>query len=201
MARLSPREVADLRQRVCVWQKAQSLLDSVGQVPTDAYFCQPGLAFARDGWIAGELARARGIDCVRVVPEAELWPDFELRENGAVERFEAVEADKPGRRRGDEFREDAPIVRIGRLENFLDDADRVPSWLSTACANKVNKRYGGRSNLVVYLNFGDYGTRHDETIACFVPATSVAKDSFENVWVLWKNRGYHVWHAGKPTAH
>jgi hypothetical protein len=66
---------------------------------------QGGVEFLRDAWLAGEFGRHRHSSFARLVDEREQWPDFETRAGDAIERVECVEADVPGRRRGDEYRE------------------------------------------------------------------------------------------------
>jgi hypothetical protein len=61
---------------------------------------------------------------VRLVPEREQWPDFEARDGGGIELVECAEADVPGRRRGDEYRE-ADGVLTG-------EHDPIEDWIARA---------------------------------------------------------------------
>src|SRR5579871_2601983 len=70
------------------------------------FFRQAGVEFLRDAWLAAEFGRHRQSSSVRLVPEREQWPDFETRAGEVIdERVECAEADLPGRRRGDEYRD------------------------------------------------------------------------------------------------
>jgi hypothetical protein len=65
-------------------------------------------------------------------------------------------------------------------------AERASAWLEAACQTKLNKRYSARANLIIYLNLNEYGIRQQNVESCFSTATAKVKDSFDAVWVLWK---------------
>src|SRR4051812_14589822 len=69
-------------------------------IPRKIFFRQGGLAFLRDAWTASRVGCALPSDAVRLVTSQR--PDFEIRIDGQILRFEATEADIDGRRRGDE---------------------------------------------------------------------------------------------------
>ena len=106
MARLTRQEIAELQRQLAQWQTPEamaSLLDDImNRLGSVDLFDQGGLAFLRDAWIAAEFGQVRQAEQVRLV--ADIWPDFELKKNGQIKQFEAVEADDPERRRGDEYR-------------------------------------------------------------------------------------------------
>ncbi len=160
-------------------------------------FNQGGLAFLRDAWIAAKFAEKRQAELVRLV--AEPWPDFEIRKNGENELFEAVEADDPKRKRGDEIRKSEGQTTHDPVEDWIVRAEQIPLWLKSACQKKADKRYGERVNLIIYLNPGEYGIRQEEIESCFVSATRDAKEDFLCVWILWKARAYLVWENGQPS--
>jgi hypothetical protein len=91
----------------------------------------------RDAWLAAEFGRHRQSSGVRLIPELEQWPDFEARDGNATERVECAEADIPGRRRGDEYRDAEKRSADGQgnfeddpLEDWIARADQVPAALS-----------------------------------------------------------------------
>lgn len=104
-----------------------------------------------------------------------------------------MEADDPDRRRGEEYREGIGEVEDDPVEDWVARAKQATAWLQAACRMKAGKRYGGRANLVIYLNLGEYGIRQSEVEACFPSETEAVKDAFETVWILWKKRAYQVW--------
>ncbi len=195
MKRLAPDEIADLTKRLAEWQTplamhglVEATMNSLGSTNV---FNQSGLAFLRDAWIAAEFGEIRNAEKARLVSDN--WPDFELLTGGRVEAFEAVEADDPERRRGVEYREGIGKVKDDPVEDWVARAEQAPAWLEAACRKKAGKRYGGRTNLVIYLNLSEFGIRQSEVEACFPSATEAVNDTFEAVWVLWKKRAYQVW--------
>jgi hypothetical protein len=112
-----------------------------------------------------------------------------------LEKFEAVEADDPTRRRGIEYKD---TDQVARRVDYLAYVDQLPGWIELACATKANKRYSKGASLVVYLNPTDFGVRRKPSIPEHFPSvTQCVKDHFKSVWVLWKNKVYRVWRYGK----
>ena len=202
MPRLTRKEIAELKPRLAQWQAAAVMSrvvdDTMERIGSTNLFNQGGLAFLRDAWIAAEFGKLRKAECVRLV--ADTWPDFELAIAGSTERFEAVEADDPARRRGDEYRNSAGRAEHDPVEAWIERAEQMPAWLSSACRKKAAKRYGGPASLVIYLNPGEYGIRQKEIEASFASATAPVKDVFDAVWVLWKNQAYRVWQDGQRVV-
>lgn len=195
MKRLSRDEIADLKKRLAEWQTPVTMRDHVGTTMDDLglknLFNQSGLEFLRDAWTAAEFGEVRNADRVRLVPDD--WPGFELLFDNRVEAFEAVEADEPERQRGVEYRQRVGVVEDDPVEDWIARAEQASAWLEAACRKKVAKRYGPRTNLVIYLNLCEYGVRQSEVEACLRSATEPAKDAFDAVWVLWKEWAYPVW--------
>jgi hypothetical protein len=117
-----------------------------------------------------------------------------------IERVECAEADIPGRRRGDEYREaekrnagGGPIVEDDPIEDWIARADQVPSALSAVIGTKIGKRYAGRASLLINLNISEFGIRQAEIEAVMAPAVAPALPCFERVWILWKALLYGPW--------
>jgi len=169
------------------------------------FFNQAGVEFLRDAWAAGEFGALRGAGDVRLV--ADEWPDFELRLNGTLERFELVEADLPGRRRGEEYREAEVRAASGGVgvendpvEAWIERAERVPEALRAAIKKKIGKHYATRSSLLIYLNIGEFGIRQQEIEASFPPSTELARDEFQAIWILWKKKAYRPWYRALESV-
>lgn len=180
--------------------RARALMRVMGDVDL---FSQAGVGFVTEGWAAAKFAGLRGADAVRLVPKQERWPDFELRFGESWEPWEFTEADLPERRRGDEYQRRAERIAAGAsrweddpVEAWAERAERAPAILHERCVHKAAKQYSGRAALLVYLNINEYGIRHREIEASLPNATAPAKHAFTSVWVLWKNRAYHVWQNG-----
>lgn len=203
MQRLSKLEILELESRLAKWQTPDDMAhivdETMDQIGSEVLFNQGGLAVLRDAWTAANFGKARQAARVRIVSDR--WPDFELELlNGSVERFEAVEADDPTRRRGDEYREGTSASKPDPVEAWIARANEAPAWIAAASERKANKRYTGGANLVVHLNLSEYGIRQQQVEASFGSATSAAKDSFDSVWVLWKGRAYLTWRGGKAQS-
>ena len=195
MKRLERHEKVNLEARLCRWQTPQDMqalvADAMDCLGSSNLFNQTGLAFLRDAWIAAEFGLSWNAETARLVTEN--WPDFELSAGGKVQAFEAVEADDPMRRRGDEYRYGVGEVEDDPIEDWIFRSEQAPCWIEAACRKKLAKRYAGDASLVIYLNMNEYGIRQVEVEACFASATDSAKNHFESVWILWKSRGYQVW--------
>lgn len=183
------------------WQTPQAMHlvveDIMNTLGSRNLFNQSGLAFLRDAWIAAEFGEMRKVKHVRLVSEN--WPDFELLLDHQIEAFEAVEADDPDRRRGDEYQENTGIIEDDPVEEWIFRAEQAPIWMENVCRKKVKKHYSARSNLVIYLNMSEYGIRQSEVESCFQSATEVAKDDFETIWILWKKKTYRIWPRSRAT--
>ena len=180
MQRLVPGRVAELKRSVADWQTPEAMGSIVDPIPSDVLFNQAGLEFLRDASVASMFGRVRQVEHVRCVDD--LWPDLELRSNGIVERFEAVEVLDPERRRGDEYRNiSGELVHIS-MDKMIADAEAAPSWIAAACRKKVDKRYAGCANLIIYMNISEFGFRDDEFRRSLLTATEesrkIASDRF-----------------------
>ena len=209
MPRLTRAQIQQHRSAYEQWQSPEELLSRseglMSSMSGEDFFNQPGIDFIREGLAAATFGKAREADAVRLVAKTDHWPDFEIRLNGMVEAWEITEADVPGRRRGDEYRDD-PLMAgdkalgLDHAENYIARAERAPDAIRARCLAKAAKRYGGRAALLIYLNISDFGTRHKEIEECFPWATAPAKDAFTEVWILWKGRIYRVWRDGRVAT-
>lgn len=202
--RLTKSELARHRAWLSDWHTPADMAAYVSVI-TNAmgsadFFGQGGVEFIRDAWLAAEFARHRQSSSVRLVSESEQWPDFEARGGGVTERVECAEADIPGRRRGDEYREarkrnagGGPIVEDDPIEDWIARADQAPAALSAVIATKIGKHYAGRASLLVYLNISEFGVRQAEIEAAMAPAIAPALPYFPRVWILWKDRLHGPW--------
>ena len=208
MTKLTKAERRRLRQSLGDWQaprellrRADALMDQLGVVEL---FNQAGVDFITEAWAAATFAGYRQADAVRLVKEAAGWPDFEMRMGDDRQAWEFTEALEIGRRRGDEFAENAAAIERGEapveddpFEDWIARADQVPAILETAVRKKVGKRYGGGARLLIYLNIQEFGARQSEIEASFRESTAGGKGAFPEIWILWKARAYRVWVGGE----
>lgn len=106
--------------------------------------------------------------------------DFHLEVVGKVMPFQITEVQLPGRRRGDEYKQEA--LPQATLESWDSGAEHGPAWIRDA-VQKKHDRYGGDVaglNLLVYANFQAY--EHDFEEIC--RATTDVASKFASVWVV-----------------
>jgi hypothetical protein len=198
MPRMTRSERTELKRRLGAWQSPEAMLNLANEagdrIGSRYLFNQSGLSFLTDALTAAEFGQIRQAEKARLVDDD--WSDFELAIGERIERFEAVEADDPDRKRGDEYKDDTAEIRV-EARSLPETADLIPTWLAIACQKKADKHYGARANLVIYLNASDYGIRQKEIEQTLPVATAAVKDCFDAVWVYWKRKAYLVWQGGK----
>ena len=204
MPRLTKAECTQHRAWLSEWRvpavMAAYVADVIDAMGSAAFFRQGGVEFLRDAWLAAEFGQHRRSSFIRLVPACEQWPDFETRNDEVIERVECVEADLPGRRRGDEYRvaEESEVngkhaLEHDPLEDWIARADQVPAALAAVAIKKTQKSYTGCASLLVYLNIGEFGIRQAEIEAAMKPAVATALPHFQRVWILWKAQLYGPW--------
>ena len=167
---------------------------AVGPTP---FFVQGGLQFLRDAWIGARVATALVAEKVRLWPEER--PDFELLLHGESRLFEATEADFPGRRRSDEYREVTSEIEDDPVEDWRKRFDAIPSAVRRVVSKKLLKGYPESVSLAVYVNLGCYGAYVQEGLPILQRETSIAKSAFREVFVYWKGVLYSFWKSGRPN--
>src|SRR5438552_2697653 len=114
LPRLTRSERKELKRHLDQWQTPEAMLhlanETGDRIGSTNLFNQSGLTFLIDALTAAEFGQVRQAEMVRLVDD--VWPDFELRIGGRVEQFEAVEADDPARKRGDEYRNDTGEAQV-----------------------------------------------------------------------------------------
>jgi ribosomal protein L39E len=210
--RLTKADIAQHRAALQQWQRPSDMLRHVRALMhtmgNEDLFNQPGVDFITEALAAAQFAKGRRALAVRLVAVRDQWPDFEIRTRRQhVEAWEFTEVDDPKRRRGQETKRMAARRAAGKtaitsvsFDRLFKQAARVPGWIRARCRAKVDKHYPPTAGLLVYLNWGDYGTRHAEIEQSFLTATAIAKDAFTEVWVLWKARLYRTWSGGQAAA-
>ncbi|MFK5980372.1 MAG: hypothetical protein QM488_15935 [Rhizobiaceae bacterium] len=202
MPRLTQQEIDLHRNWLEQWQEPASMLaysDNVmDKMCSDHLFNQSGVGFLMEAFAAAEFAIYRSANHVQLMSEDR--PDFELRVNNKVEKWELTEGDIPGRKRGLEYRipkSEKFQFEDDRVEDWHVRADQVPEILRACATKKAGKNYPQGTRLLIYLNISVYGINQKEIEDCMAEATSPAKVAFQEVWVLWNREGYRLWVEGE----
>ena len=150
-----------------------------------------------DAWIAGEFTAIRNTfeRCkVRLIRDD--FPDFEVQLEHGEERFEATEADKNGRRRGDEFREAEEKRRSGQSPARDAEYDQLRTYaisaITRAIARKVNKCYSEKVNLIVYVNIFQFFCE-PLSVEMIRTITEPGREHFTSIWLLWNTKAIRAW--------
>lgn len=187
------------RTELSNWNRVDAFRNRVDEIlrplSRSVFFGQAGLAFLRDAWIAGRFATALSSDLVRLAPAER--PDFEIQTDGVIQQFEATEADRDGRRRGDE--QGSPALEPDPVEQWRARFEAIPAALDRVVTKKVAKNYPPEVGLAIYVNLGCYGAYVDEGLPVLQNGTEPAKDKFRVVLVMWEGTVYKLWEDGRPT--
>jgi hypothetical protein len=181
------------------WWDARELLDAAHAIrvvtPADEFFCDSAFKPVREAINAAEFAARRPWNRnwqVRPVPEAERFPDVQLRCGDDVRSFEIVEADRATRRRCSEYR--AARGQPPRWTHF--DPGEEASWALDEIARviklKAAKNYSTRPHILVYVNL--WSVPEHEPKAFYADGLAhLYSDKFESAWLLWQEHTYRIW--------
>lgn len=207
MARLTQDQISIHIDWLSNWRTPDGVFAYVSDINTwmgsEDFFSQPGTTFLRDAWTGAALAKARGIDEIRLVRDE--WPDIELKTSLGIERIECVEADLPGRLRAKEYRDAAEMSRpfeglfeIDEEGQAEEERAQIRPALLMAAAKKAAKAYPPGVSLAILLNIysRDCGDPKcpDPLIESFSEWTAAAARRFDKIWVIWEGKAYGPYH-------
>lgn len=187
----------------CWWQPQEfftTVLKHNQRVPEVDFFECAELQPLREAYAAGLFAtiRAEQGGPVALRLQRDRFPDFDLRvENDQVLPFELVEAYRPGRRRGEEYKEAARRKAEGLppvLEEFDPEAEEkaaIPA-IEQAVAKKAEKWYKPAPNLLVYVNFWIFD-KPPLALEQFAELVSPWRTRFAEIWLLWGANAIRCW--------
>jgi hypothetical protein len=135
---------------------------------------------------------------VSIELESDRFPDFTLRVGNNILAFEQTEADRPGRRRGDEYRraarrkaEGLPLP-IEQYDPAGEEQDAIPAIIE-AIQKKANRRNSPPPNLLVYVNFSCDWEKPPITGLIASQLAHRWRADFESCWLLWEDRIFRLW--------
>jgi hypothetical protein len=149
------------------------------------FFRSPKHQKTMEMWCAAHFARAYADfvqPCAVLIDDEDIQTDvdFDLELNGTPYPFQVTEVMEPGRRRGDEYRNGAPVG--ARADDIEAGTARGAEWIRAALETKLTKHYAGveRLNLLVYLNFAG----RNQQFAHVRAVCAAAAEQFGSVWLL-----------------
>ncbi|MBX3088883.1 MAG: hypothetical protein KF853_11735 [Rhodocyclaceae bacterium] len=158
--------------------------DAHDVVTAREFFNSPAHKKTQELYCAARFAQAlsRVRDCWVLVSDVDEQTDadFHLEVAGHLLPFQITEVQIPGRRRGDEYKQD--MLPRTTLESWDSGTEQGAIWIREAVQKKLD-RYGGNVaelNLLVYANFQAY--EHDFEEMCHVSKDAASK--FATVWVV-----------------
>lgn len=176
----------------CVFHDPADLLasteESMDQIPAARLFNDPAFQKVRERWCAAMFGIGYSqhvTPCKIAVNERcnnRLDVDIFLQTGSRDWEFQLAEVQRPGRRRGDEYRNlaEGPVTFVRFVgEPAPHDG---PKWLAKGAERKKAKKYSGsrKLNLLLYANFQALGLKYDSVATALM---SYAQD-FGSVWVL-----------------
>ena len=188
---ISDEEIRKARADLAAWHAPQEFFTKVesisNKVTSKELFNSPKLGFLLDAMILAEYAvKLPGARSVRLATESERFPDGFVDTPDGTLNVEVTEADREGRRRGDEYK--SGIVSRDSVVDWQEKAKAIPVELERVIKSKVNKNYDPKPTLVVYLNLDEYGTHQSEITKIIEDTKKRHASSFKDIHVLWKGQ-------------
>lgn len=195
------QSIADLSDRCFQWctpDEMIGLADELNEALGNRAMFRLGRTF-REAYIAGRFARRRGAARVRLLKEhgTKNTPDFELDVEGRLLRFETTEADIPGRRRGDEYRQPPKVEPM-----IFTNLDVMVEQMRALSAAKAAKQYDNCHGLVIWVNPPAFSFNPDMRWDSLVRGGEPAASAFTEVWAM-RGEGSLLWLNGvaQPEVH
>lgn len=154
-------------------------------VKSSVLFNKPQLQFLLDAEAIAEFTRHRVLKSVNLADQH----DGQATDESGTFDIEVTEVQRPGRKRGDEYREGRPKVTHVPFDPNLGQT--IAAQLAKHIQNKADKRYGTKPLLLVYLNLNDAGGRlGDEVEKAINEQKKKHAGTFREICVLWNQKLY-----------
>lgn len=167
-------------------------------VPVVDFMCRAELKPLREAWAAARYGTILAQDrLVSINLERDRFPDFNLRVRDDLQFFELVEADREGRRRGEEYRRAAVRQAAGlppkieEIDSWEEEQRAIPAIIR-AIEAKVGKHYKPGPHLLVYVNFW-LDREPPNAILQAVQSAEQQRDGFASFWLLWGDFIIRLW--------
>lgn len=167
-------------------------------VPRALLFNHPDLKQLREALAAAKYAALRSNHTsLQIRLELGRFPDFQICTSLQIEPFELVEADRAGRRRGEEYRiaeerEAAGLPPEPELFDPIEERQTAIEAIVRAVEGKAAKNYRPSPNLLVYVNFLIF-EKMSFSFSESHRLVDVCRDRFPAVWLLWGGDVGQLW--------
>lgn len=150
---------------------------------------RPGKKF-REAYVACRFAAFRRASAVRLLPERDTieTPDFALKIGSNEQCFEITEADRPGRRRGDEDHSSLTRPVLVPDDEWTDPLE-YQELVSHRVRKKAAKNYDECQGLLVWSNAWPIAKDKMLNTEWWQAACRPAANVFAEVWVGTANDG------------
>lgn len=180
----------------------RAVVNYIGSLPSpDDVVTAPRYQRVREAYVGGFFAMIRDQHAdapVRVKLEADRFPDVNVRISDSMLLFEVVEVQRPDRRRGDEYREDADRAARGlpprvRSADPLFEQRAAALGIANALESKASRHYHPAPRLLVYVNLWLISNMDDTLLNDIREAATPYRDAFPELWLLWKANVIRCW--------
>lgn len=191
MAELDLVKLAEGRKALEAWQTPEQFIAKVDEIAdavhSEALFNRNETQFLRDAMVLATFVQYRTVEKARLANEKDPWPDGFIGTPKDPVNIEVTEVLEEGRKRGDEYKNDARPLD-GDAEDWRRRALDIPVQLEKAIKRKKNKGYGKKCKLVIYLNMSNYGVLQKETEARIAAVKGKYAADFQEICVLWQEK-------------
>lgn len=190
------QRMTDLRALLTVWQKVADLrrvLEPLINAGDDRTITAPGSSTFRDAYTAMRCAELLGGTEVCLGDDP---PDAWVKLAGEIRALEITEVQRPGRKRGDEFKRDAALWESDPSRCLpIDPADFLSATvflgaIAEGSQKKTAIPYASETTLVIYANIRTWSDAWPAIEEGLGKAVSNAKARYREIWVLWNCHVY-----------
>lgn len=144
---------------------------------------KPEYQYLRDAMYAGDFALLylRREHCLVRLSQPH---DFKLRRDEGDLEFELVEADRAGRKRGNEYK----CLADPEEPSMEEEYNQAREAIVRIVAKKAGKYYSTKPHLVVRLNLW-----YEEDAGLLAKLTAPWKDTFLSIWIMSTGKATQVW--------
>ena len=164
----------------------QRQTELAGMIGANLLFNRGEAKWLLEAWILKKFARF--VDASQIRLNRPDPPDgYAIFESSTVP-MEMTEVLEPGRKRGLEYRKSKPELEFDPGEDWLRRAESIPEALRQRISAKLSGRYSAETELVVYLNIGEYGIRQRQVENLIVSLLKNSLGPFVAIHIMWKEK-------------